>query len=97
MDITPAILIFTPIFLPVVMRLGVSPIHFGLIMIMNLCIGLCTPPVGSVLFVGCGIAGTRIGQVIRPLMPLFLTMLISLLLVTYIPEISLFLPKLFKY
>jgi len=97
MDITPAILIFTPIFLPVVMRLGVDPIHFGLIMIMNLCIGLCTPPVGSVLFVGCGIAGTRIGQVIRPLIPLFLAMLVSLLLVTYIPEISLFLPKLFKY
>lgn len=97
MDITPAVLIFTPIFLPVAIELGVNPIHFGIIMVMNLSIGLCTPPVGSVLFVGCGISGTRITQVLRPLLPLFLAMLISLLLVTFIPEISLFLPKLFKY
>ncbi len=97
MDMTPAVLIFTPIFLPVVMQFGVDPIHFGIIMVLNLCIGLCTPPVGSVLFIGCGIAGTSITQVLRPLLPLFIAMLISLLLVTFIPPISLFLPKLFGY
>jgi tripartite ATP-independent transporter DctM subunit len=97
MDMTPAVLIFTPIFLPVVMQLGVNPIHFGIIMVLNLSIGLCTPPVGSVLFIGCGIAGTSIARVIRPLLPLFIAMLVSLLLVTFIPEISLFLPRLFGY
>ncbi len=97
MDITPAVLIFTPIFLPVVTQLGVDPIHFGIIMVLNLSIGLCTPPVGTVLFVGCGIAGTSISKVLRPLLPLFLAMLIALLLVTFIPAISLFLPKLFGY
>ena len=60
MDITPAVLIFTPIFLPVVTKLGMDPTHFGIVMVMNLCIGLCTPPVGSVLFVGVGVAGTTI-------------------------------------
>jgi tripartite ATP-independent transporter DctM subunit len=97
MDMTPAVLIFTPIFLPVVLQLGVNPIHFGIIMVLNLSIGLCTPPVGSVLFIGCGIAGTSIARVIRPLLPLFIAMLISLILVTFIPEISLFLPRLFGY
>jgi tripartite ATP-independent transporter DctM subunit len=97
MDMTPAVLIFTPIFLPVVMHLGVNPIHFGIIMVLNLSIGLCTPPVGSVLFIGCGIAGTTIARVIRPLLPLFIAMLVSLLLITFIPEISLFLPRLFGY
>jgi tripartite ATP-independent transporter DctM subunit len=97
MDMTPAVLIFTPIFLPVVMQLGVDPIHFGIIMVLNLSIGLCTPPVGSVLFIGCGIAGTSIARIIRPLLPLFIAMLISLLLITFIPEISLFLPRLFGY
>jgi tripartite ATP-independent transporter DctM subunit len=97
MDITPAVLIFTPIFLPVVTQLGVDPIHFGIIMVLNLSIGLCTPPVGTVLFVGCGIAGTSIAQVIRPLLPLFLAMLVALFLVTFIPAISLFLPRLFGY
>jgi len=97
MDMTPAVLIFTPIFLPVVLQLGVNPIHFGIIMVLNLSIGLCTPPVGSVLFIGCGIAGTSIVRVIRPLLPLFVAMIVSLLLVTFIPEISLFLPRLFGY
>jgi len=95
MDITPAVLIFTPIFLPVVTALGMDPTHFGIIMILNLTIGICTPPVGSVLFVGVGVAGTTIQKVIRPLMPLFITMLIGLLLVTYIPQLSLWLPGLF--
>ncbi|MFC2142358.1 TRAP transporter large permease [Acidobacteriota bacterium] len=97
MDMTPAVLIFTPIFLPVVVSLGVDPIHFGIIMVLNLSIGLCTPPVGSVLFVGCGIAGTPIARVIRPLLPLFLAMLAALLAVTFIPGLSLWLPRLFGY
>jgi len=97
MDITPAVLIFTPIFLPVVVQMGIDPIHFGIIIVLNLCIGLCTPPVGSVLFIGCGIAGTSIARVIRPLLPLFVAMLVALLLITFIPEISMFLPKLFGY
>lgn len=95
MDMTPAVLIFTPIFLPVVQALGVDPVHFGIIMVLNLCIGLCTPPVGSVLFVGCGVAGISISKVIRPLTPLFLAMIAALLLVTYIPELSLWLPRMF--
>ncbi len=69
MDMTPAVLIFTPIFLPVVMQFGVHPIHFGIIMIMNLCVGLCTPPVGAVLFIGCSVADVRIEKVVKPLLP----------------------------
>lgn len=95
MDMTPAVLIFTPIFLPVVTALGVDPTHFGIIMVMNLCIGLCTPPVGSVLFVGCGVANISISNVIKPLVPMFIAMVIALLLVTYIPELSLWLPGIF--
>lgn len=95
MDMTPAVLIFTPIFLPVVTKLGMDPTHFGIVMVLNLCIGLCTPPVGSVLFVGIGIAGTTIQKVIRPLMPLFIAMIVALLLVTYIPSLTLWLPNLF--
>ena len=95
MDMTPAVLIFTPIFLPIVTQLGIDPVHFGIIMILNLCIGLCTPPVGSVLFVGVGVANTSIQKVIKPLIPLFLAMIISLLLVTYIPALSLWLPSIF--
>ncbi|MBN2281105.1 MAG: TRAP transporter large permease [Candidatus Marinimicrobia bacterium] len=97
MDMTPAILIFTPIFLPVVTNLGITPLHFGIIMVMNLCIGLTTPPVGSVLFLGCGIGNTSIGKVIKPLMPLYAAMFVVLLLVTYFPWISEVLPKLFGY
>lgn len=97
MDMTPAVLIFTPIFLPVALKLGLSPIHFGIIMVLNLCLGLCTPPVGSVLFVGCAVSGTSISRVIKPLLPFFLAMVVGLLLVTFIPEISLFLPHLFGY
>lgn len=96
MDMTPAVLIFTPIFLPVVTKLGLDPIHFGIIMVLNLCIGLCTPPVGSVLFVGVGVAQTTIQKVMKPLLPLFLAMVIALFLVTYIPELTLWLPSLFN-
>ena len=97
MDITPAVLIFTPIFLPIVTDLGYDPVHFGIIMIMNLCIGICTPPVGSVLFVGCSVAGLSIQQVIKPLLPFFIAMLIVLVLITYIPELSLWLPEFFGF
>jgi tripartite ATP-independent transporter DctM subunit len=96
MDMTPAVLIFTPIFLPVVTALGMDPVHFGIIMVLNLCIGLCTPPVGSVLFVGVGVAQTTIQKVVKPLLPLFLAMIIALFLVTYFPELSLWLPRLFN-
>lgn len=95
MDMTPAVLIFTPIFLPVVTKLGVDPVHFGIMMVLNLCIGLCTPPVGSVLFVGCGVAGISISKVIKPLIPLFIAMVVALLLITYIPELTLWLPRFF--
>ena len=97
MDMTPAVLIFTPIFLPVAVQLGIDPIHFGMIMVLNLCIGLCTPPVGSVLFVGCGIGNTTIAKLIKPLLPLYFAMIVALFLVTYIPEISMFLPRVFGY
>jgi len=96
MDMTPAVLIFTPIFLPIVTSLGMDPIHFGIIMIMNLCIGLCTPPVGSVLFVGCSVADLKIQQVIKPLLPFFLVMIGVLLLITYFPDLTLWLPRIFE-
>ncbi len=96
MDMTPAVLIFTPIFLPIaVQQLGMDPVHFGIMMVLNLCVGLCTPPVGSVLFIGCSVAGVRIDQVIRPLIPLFAAMVFVLLLVTYLPGLSLWIPSLF--
>ena len=94
MDMTPALLIFTPIFLPVVGDLGMDPVHFGIVMTFNLCIGICTPPVGSALFVGCSVGGTSIAKVIRPLLPLYAVLFTLLLVVTYVPEISLFLPRL---
>jgi len=96
-DMTPAVLIFTPIFLPVATSLGVDPILFGIIMVLNLCIGLCTPPVGTILFVGCGIANTTIPKVIKPLIPMFIAMTITLLIITFVPELTMFLPKLFGY
>lgn len=95
MDMTPAVLIFTPIFLPVITKLGMDPIHFGIIMVLNLCIGICTPPVGSVLFIGVSVAQTSIEKVIKPLLPLFIAMLVALMLVTYIPALSMWLPSLF--
>jgi tripartite ATP-independent transporter DctM subunit len=95
MDMTPAVLIFTPIFLPIATNLGMDPVHFGIMMIFNLCIGLCTPPVGSALFVGCSVSGVKLQDLIRPMLPFFAALLVSLGLVTYIPQISLFLPNLF--
>jgi len=95
MDLTPAVLIFTPIFLPIATQLGLNPVHFGIILVFNLCIGIMTPPVGSVLFVGCGVANVSIEQVIKPLLPFFAALIAVLMLITYVPAISLFLPKLF--
>lgn len=97
MDMTPAVLIFTPIFLPVVVDLGLDPIHFGIIMVVNLSVGICTPPVGSVLFIGCSVAKVSIQQVIRPLLPMFAAMIIVLMLITYLPQLSLWLPSLFGF
>jgi len=95
MDMTPAVLIFTPIFLPIVTSIGINPIQFGIIMVLNLCIGLCTPPVGSVLFVGIGLAKTSIEKVIKPLLPLFIAMIFSLILITLFPALTLWLPSLY--
>ena len=97
MDMTPAVLIFTPIFLPIVKTLGIDPIQFGIMMVLNLCIGLCTPPVGSVLFVGIGIANTSIERVIRPLLPLFIAMIIALVFIILFPAITLWLPQKFGF
>jgi len=95
MDMTPAILIFTPIFLPVVTSLGMDPVHFGIIMVLNLCIGLCTPPVGTILFVGAGVAQISVSKVIKPLLPFLIAMIVVLVLVTLFEDISLLLPRLF--
>jgi TRAP-type C4-dicarboxylate transport system permease large subunit len=98
MDMTPAVLIFTPIFLPIVTtQLGLSPIHFGIIMVLNLSVGLCTPPVGSVLFIGCSVADVKIDRVIKPLLPMFIAMIVVLLLTTYVPAISMWLPGVFGF
>ncbi|WKK65896.1 TRAP transporter large permease [Lutimonas zeaxanthinifaciens] len=96
MDMTPAVLIFTPIFLPVVTALGMDPVHFGIIIVLNLCIGICTPPVGTLLFVGSGVAKVSVSEVIKPLLPFLAIMVIVLMLISYIPEISMFLPSLFN-
>lgn len=93
MDMTPALLIFTPIFLPLAQNMGIDPVHFGIIMTFNLSIGICTPPVGSALFVGCSVGGVSIDKVLKPLLPFFAILIFTLMLVTYIPSISLILPE----
>ena len=95
MDMSAALLIFTPILFPVVTHMGVDPVHFGVVMMYNLCMGVVTPPVGTVLFVSCGITGEPISRVVKPLLPIFILQIIGLLAITYIPELSLFLPRLF--
>ena len=95
MDMSPALLIFTPILFPIVTSMGVDPVHFGVIMVYNLSMGVVTPPVGTVLFVSCSISGQKITSVIKPLLPIFLVQFIGLVLVTYLPELSLWLPKFF--
>ncbi len=96
MDLTPAILIFTPIFLPIVVQLGVDPVHFGIMMVFNLAIGAMTPPVGSVLFIGCSVGKVSIEEVIKPLSYFFVALVAALFLVVYIPSITLVIPKLFN-
>ncbi|EBV7175100.1 TRAP transporter large permease [Salmonella enterica subsp. enterica serovar Thompson] len=93
MDIGPAILIFTPILLPIMAKLGVDPVHFGIIMIYNLAIGTITPPVGSGLYVGASVGKVKVEEVIKPLLPFYGAIIGVLLLITYIPEITLFLPR----
>ena len=96
MDLAPMLLICTPIFMPVILKLGIDPVHFGMIMILNLGIGLITPPVGPTLFVGCAIGKVTMEQVSKELWPFYGAMCFALLLVTYIPAISLWLPGLMK-
>jgi tripartite ATP-independent transporter DctM subunit len=93
LDMAPAILICTPILLPVMVNFGVDPVHFGMIMMMNLGIGLCHPPVGSILFVGCAVGKVRIEDVMREIWPFYLVMFFVLMLVTYVPAISLWLAR----
>lgn len=95
LDMTPAVLIFTPIFLPVAAELGMSPLQFGIMIVLNLSIGLCSPPVGAVLFITCAIAKTRLDKIIKPLLPLYAAMFVVLMLVTYVAWFSEALPALF--
>lgn len=94
MDVTPAILIFTPLFLPIVTQFGMSPIHFGLVLVYNLCIGNITPPVGNTLFVGIKVGDTSLAKVMPWMLRYYVAILVGLLLVTYIPEITMLLPRL---
>jgi len=95
MDMAPLIIITTPIFLPVAMDIGVDPVHFGVVMLLNLGIGLVTPPVGSVLFVGCAVGGAKPEQVVRTIWPFYLALIVVLLLTAYVPSLSLWLPSMF--
>ncbi len=94
LDLTPAVLIFTPIFLPIATSIGMSPVHFGLMLITNLGIGSVTPPVGSCLFVGCGVAKVKIEGVTKYIIPLFAGMVVALFLITFIPAIPMIVPYL---
>jgi len=93
MDMAALLLILTPILLPVVKAVGVDPVHFGMIMIVNLGIGLITPPVGTVLFVGSAVGKLPIETVVRALLPFFVLLVIVLMIVTYVPQLSLWLPR----
>ncbi|MDR2772615.1 MAG: TRAP transporter large permease [Elusimicrobiota bacterium] len=96
MDPTPAILIFTPIFLPMCVKFGMDPVQFGIIITMNLCIGTITPPVGTILFTGCKVGGVSIESVFKDLLPFFAVTIIALMFTTYIPAISMWLPSVFN-
>jgi len=95
MDMTPAVLVFTPIFLPVATGLGMDPVHFGILMIANLCIGLCTPPVGTCLFLGSSVGNSNIAKVSRAMIPFYAAMLLGLAAITAWPDLSLWLPRVF--
>lgn len=94
MDVGPAIMIFTPIFLPVVTSVGVDPVHFGLFAIMNLCVGSITPPVGSGLYVGASVGGVKAEKMLRPLVPFYIAIMLVLLAITYFPQLVMWLPNL---
>jgi TRAP-type C4-dicarboxylate transport system permease large subunit len=94
MDMTPAVLIFTPIFLPVVVNLGISPIHFGIMMVLNLMLGLLTPPVGMVLYVLARVADIKFESAASATAPFLIPLGIVLLLITYVPALSMWLPTL---
>jgi tripartite ATP-independent transporter DctM subunit len=96
-DLTPAIIMLTPILLPLMLKMGMNIVHFGAIIVINLCIGLITPPVGTSLFVGCRIAKLSIAQVARPLLPLIAIEVAIVLFVTYWPPLTMFLPRLFGF
>jgi TRAP-type C4-dicarboxylate transport system permease large subunit len=93
MDITPAMIIFTSILLPIALHAGVDPVHFGIILTVNLSIGLFTPPVGLCLFISRGIAGVQMSSVLKAVVPLFLVMLAVLMAITYVPDLVLFIPR----
>lgn len=95
LDLTPAVLIFTPIFLPIIRSIGMNEVHFGIMFIMNLGIGSVTPPVGSCLFVGCRVGNVSISGVTKYIIPLFISMVVALFVITFVPAISLSLPNLF--
>ncbi|MEW6202847.1 MAG: TRAP transporter large permease [bacterium] len=95
MDMAPTILIVTPVLLPLVTRIGIDPVHFGIMLLLNLAIGLLTPPVGSTLFVGCAIGNISIEKIVKSLLPFYLTLIIVLIFITYVPAITMFLPNLF--
>ena len=94
MDMAPLIMITTPILLPIVISLGMSPIHFGVMMVLNLAIGLCTPPVGAALFVGCSIGNIKIEDVTKSILPFYAVMVVVLLMVTFIPQLVMYVPNL---
>lgn len=97
MGMSSIIIILTPVLVPILNALGVSLVQFGAIMVLNLGIGLITPPVGAVLYIGSGISGVRVEKLVKAMIPFYLMMVIALLLITYIPEITLFIPRLMQY
>ncbi len=94
MDMAPIILVVTPVLLPLVTKIGMDPVHFGIMLLLNLAIGLLTPPVGSTLFVGCAIGNISMEKVVKSLWPFYLTIVVVLILITYIPAVTMFLPNL---
>jgi len=96
-DLTPAVVMLVPIILPLAYKIGINPLHLGTIVVVNLTFGLITPPVGTSLFVGCSIAGIKITEVVRPMLPYFLVMLFILMLITYLPQTVLFVPRIFGF
>jgi TRAP-type C4-dicarboxylate transport system permease large subunit len=94
MDLTPALLIMGPMLLPIVAKFGLNPVYFGVVMVVNLCIGLITPPVGNILYVGCSISKLSIAELVKAIIPNIIVMIIVLLIITYIPATITFIPNL---